>query len=362
MLQSIREKTSGWIASIILGLIILTMAFFGMEGYLVPKVETFAAKVESEPKFLGFGEKTREVSVDEFRRRFEQARQQQRAEQGEAFDPVAFESADNKRLVLDRLIDEAVLALVAEREGLVVTPAQLQKTISELSAFQVDGKFDKDRYLTSLASQGYTTAAFEQLVRTSLLQQAIPEEIAGSALVADSELDQFLRLSGQTRHVRFLEVPAPSEPVPPPSETDVKAWYDTHQSDYRTPETVSVDYIELDASTLPVTGQVDEQALRKRYQAEIARFGAPEQKLVSHIQVDVPAGADDAAWAKAQAEAKALAAQARAAGADFAALAQAHSDDVGTKDSGGDLGDVAVLGVEAFVDAVAALQPGQVSE
>jgi len=43
MLQSIRDNTSGWIASIILGLIILTMAFFGMQDYLVPKVDTYAA-------------------------------------------------------------------------------------------------------------------------------------------------------------------------------------------------------------------------------------------------------------------------------------------------------------------------------
>ena len=179
MLQSIRDKTSGWIASIILGMIILTMAFFGMESYLQPKVETFAARVEGQAKFLGFGKQQKEISVDEFRRRFEQERQRQRVEQGESFDPVAFESADNKRLVLDRLIDEAVLALVAEREGLVVSPALVKKTIAELPVFQVDGKFDKDRYLTALAAPGQNPASFEALVRSSLLQQAIPEEVAG---------------------------------------------------------------------------------------------------------------------------------------------------------------------------------------
>jgi peptidyl-prolyl cis-trans isomerase D len=362
MLQSIREKTSGWIASIILGLIILTMAFFGMQDYLVPKVESYAARVESAPTFWVFGAKTKDVSVDDFRRRFQQVRGQQQAEQGDEFDAAKFETAENKRLVLDRMIDEAVLALVAEREGIVVSPSQVQKFIADMPAFQVGGKFDKDRYLSTLSGQGMTPTGFDQLVRTSLLQQAIPEEIADSAMLGDDELEQFLRLSGQTRHVRFLAVPAPADPLPPASDADIQAWYDAHAAQYRTPERVSIDYLELDASSLPVTTQATEEQLRQKYKAEIQRFGAPEERLVSHIQVQVAADADAAAWSAAEAKAKDIAARARAAGADFAALAASSSDDIATKDAGGDLGDVNALGNDAFTAAVAKLQPGQVSD
>jgi peptidyl-prolyl cis-trans isomerase D len=362
MLQSIREKTSGWIATVILGMFAMGMLFFGIQDYIIPKVETFAAKVESPPAFWIFGKKSREVSVDEFRTRFEQVRQQQRSAQGEAFDPVAFEKADNKRLVLDRLIDEAVLELVAEREGLVVSTAQVQKTIADLPAFQVAGKFDKDRYLQALQAQGMTTSSFERLVRSSLLQQQLPDEIAASAMFGNAELDSFLRLSGQTRHVRFLEVPPPTEPVAPPTEAEIKAWYDAHQSSYRTPETVSIDYIELQGADLPVPAPPTEKELRERYAAEISRFGTPDQRLVSHILVAVPTDAPAAAWTAAQAKAKSIADRARAPGADFAALARELSDDVGTKATGGDLGDVDALGDATFTSAVAAMQPLQVSD
>jgi peptidyl-prolyl cis-trans isomerase D len=362
MLQSIREKTSGWIATVILGMFAMGMLFFGIQDYIIPKVETFAAKVESPPAFWIFGKKTREVSVDEFRTRFEQVRQQQRNAQGEAFDPVAFEKADNKRLVLDRLIDEAVLELVAEREGLVVSTAQVQKTIADLPAFQVAGKFDKDRYLQALQAQGMTTSSFERLVRSSLLQQQLPDEIAASAMFGNAELDSFLRLSGQTRHVRFLEVPPPTDPVAPPTEAEIKAWYDAHPSSYRTPETVSIDYIELQGADLPVPAPPTEKELRERYSAEISRFGTPDQRLVSHILVAVPADAPAAAWTAAQAKAKSIADRARAPGADFAALARELSDDVGTKATGGDQGVVDALGEAAFTKAVAAMQPLQVSD
>jgi hypothetical protein len=84
MLQKIRENSSGWIAKIILGLIIAVMALFGLEQYLTPKVDNYAAKISIPGKFMGFGEKSREVSVSDFRRRFEQTRQTERQRKGEA--------------------------------------------------------------------------------------------------------------------------------------------------------------------------------------------------------------------------------------------------------------------------------------
>ena len=79
MLQRIRDKSSGWIAYLILGAVIITMAFFGLEAYFSPKIETYAAKVEGPATFWIFGKQEREISQEEFRRRFEQARQEAEA-------------------------------------------------------------------------------------------------------------------------------------------------------------------------------------------------------------------------------------------------------------------------------------------
>ena len=49
MLQTLRDKTSGWIAGVILGLLTIPFAFFGMEQYLFQRNDTFAAKIEAPP-------------------------------------------------------------------------------------------------------------------------------------------------------------------------------------------------------------------------------------------------------------------------------------------------------------------------
>lgn len=362
MLQSIRDKTSGWIASIILGLIIIGMVFFGVESYLTPKVDTYAAKVEGPRKYWVFPGDSREVTVEEFRNRFQAVRERQRQAQGEAFDAAAFETLENKRLVLEQLVDEKVLELVAERDGLAVSREQLQKTIADIPRFQVNGQFDKQLYVNELKARGETSAQFEQLVRTSALQELLPTEVAATAMASDAELEAFLRASQQTRHVRFLEVPRSTETPAPPSETDILAWYKDNASKYRAPESVTVDYIELDGNALPVAQTPDEETLRGLYAREKSRFGLPDQRVASHILVEVAADAPADAWTKAEAEAKAIAARARAPGADFAALAKELSDDIGSKDAGGDLGPIEEGTMDALGTALYALSPGQVSD
>lgn len=363
MLQSIREKTSGWIAVVILGLVILTMAFFGIESYVTGKVETYAAKIEGPARFLKFGGQVKEISANDFRTRLDRVRQSERAEQGKDFDATAFESLQKKREVLDQMIDEALLDLVAQKAGMVLSKAAVQKQILGMQEFQVGGKFDPKQYQLILSGQQMTPRQFEQLIKADLLQRMIPQELLESGFSSDGELDNYLRTSRQTRDVRFIEL-APAFPtLPAPTDADIKAWYDGHIAQYRSPEKVAIEYVELNAATMSVDTVADEASLRERYEATKGKYGTVEQRLASHILVKLDEKAGAAEVAAALAKAKDLAAKARAPGADFAALAKANSDDLGSRDAGGDLGAVekGVFG-DDFDKAFFALQPGQVSD
>ena len=363
MLQSIREKTSGWIAVVILGLVIITMAFFGIESYVGGGNETYAAKVEGPAKFLGFGGQVREITTAEFRERFDRVRQQERTAKGEAFDPTSFESLQKKREVLDQLVDEALLGLVAEKEGLVLPKSAVQKEIMGIQAFQMAGRFDPKQYQLVLGAQNMTPLQFEKLITADLTQRMLPEELMSSSFVSDKELDAYLTSSRQTRDIRYIELP-PVLPttMTPPTDAEIKAWYEGHLAAYRSPEQIAIEYVELNAATMPVDTVADEASLRERYESVKARYGTVEQRIASHILVKVDEKATAAQEAAAQAKAADLATKARAPGADFAALARANSDDVGSKDAGGDLGPVekGVFGDE-FDKVFFAMQPGQVS-
>ncbi|MBP3985704.1 peptidyl-prolyl cis-trans isomerase [Pseudoxanthomonas helianthi] len=375
MLQKLRDKTSGWIATLILGLLIIPFAFFGVEQYFTGGSDNYAAKIQAPPTWWSSAPswwpvsllwQHDEIGVDQFRERFDLVRRQQSQAQGERFDARAFESVDNKRKVLEQMIDERVLQLAAGRAGVVVSDAAVRAEIEKIPGFQdANGKFDKNAYLMALQTMNppRTPKQFDQLVRESLLQSVVLAGVGESAFATAGETERVLKLSGETRDVVIAGLPQPAPDTAPVDEAQIKQWYDSHARDFRQPEQVSIEYVDVDGSQLPVAAP-DEAALRKRYDEEKARFVSPEQRLVSHILIAVPANADPARQKAAEDKAKALAAQARAPGADFAALAKANSDDTGSKASGGDLGWIERNGamVKPFEDAVFALQGGTVSE
>jgi len=374
MLQNLRDKTSGWIAGVILGLLTVPFAFFGMDQYLFQRNATFAAKIEAPPQWwpaspavwpLTMLWQREEISADEFRSAFERARQDQRQQQGDRFDAREFETVASKRKVLDTLVDQRVLQMTADRDGIAVGDAKVRETIEGVPAFQADGKFDPQRYQLALASQvpARTPLQFEEDVRKGLQQGLIPNAVMQTAFATPAELQRVLKLLGEKRDVSYAIMPPPGPDTTPITAAEIQRWYDSHLQDYRAPETVTLDYLDIDQSALPAPAPADEATLRQRYDQEKARFIEPEQRLTSHILVKVDPKAGPAAQKAAQAKAAALAQQARQPGADFAALARANSDDTGSKASGGDLGWVAKDAmVKPFEDALFAMQPGQISD
>jgi peptidyl-prolyl cis-trans isomerase D len=374
MLQALRDKTSGWIAVAIVILLAVPFAFFGMEQYLFQSSANYAAKVQAPPAWWPSAPdawpvrklfwSSEEVSPESFRSEFERSRQEARAQQGDAFDGRAFEAMENKLRVLDGLVDQAVLRLAARNAGIEVGDAQVAEVIQSIPDFQVDGRFDPQRYQLVLQSRvpARTPREYDDEIRASLQMLLLPRQVAGSAFVSKAQLDRTMVLLGEQRDVSFAVVPPAQPDTGPISAADIQAWYDANRADFRAPETVSIEFVEVLGSTLPPPPAPDDATLRARYEQEKARFVEPEQRLASHILVRVAEGADAAAKAAAKARAEAIAAKAQAEGADFAALASAESDDEGSKAQGGDLGWIErnTMG-EAFDTALYALQPGQVS-
>jgi peptidyl-prolyl cis-trans isomerase D len=371
MLQALRDKTSGWIASVILGLLVIPFAFVGIQDYIVRRGDDSVARIDAPPTWwpsaphvwpVSLLWKSEAVSSEDFRTAFEGARMRARSQQGEAFDPRAFESIDNKREVLEELIDQRVQKLAADTAGVMVSDAMVQKSIESIPAFQVEGKFNYDRYRLMVDQQRQTPAQFEGVVRKGLEESLIAGAVADSNFVTSSEMDRLIRLLFETRDVSMLMLPPPATDTSPVTDAQVKQWFEQHAAQYRAPETVTLEYVELNAADLPVPPP-DEGALQKRYEEEKKTFTEQEQRLASHILIAVDEKADAAAQKAAEAKARQLAAQAKAPGADFAALARANSDDPGSKANGGDLGwNAKGVMVPEFDTAMFALKPGEISE
>jgi len=144
------------------------------------------------------------------------------------------------------------------------------------------------------------------------------------------------------------------------NDADVASYYEAHKAEYRKGEQRKVRYLLLDRDLMRSRITVSPQDVEAYYNANLQQFQTPEQVRASHILLKTDGGKDEAAVRK---QAEDILKQAKATGADFAALAKKYSEDEGSKATGGDL-DYFSKGrmVPEFESAAFSMQPGQISD
>ena len=350
MLQNIRDNSQGWIAKTIIGIIIALMAFTGIEAlFTASSNKQNAAEVNGED----ISQNELGQAVDMQRRQLAQQLSQQL---GKDFDPAMLDEKLLRESALKGLIDRKLLLQGAADAKFGFSDAALDQQLLQTPEFQVDGKFNADRFDQVIRQLGYSRMQFRQMLGQEMLIGQVRAGVAGSAFVTDAQVDAFARLEKQTRDFATLTLPANPAAVKV-TDDEIKAHYEEHAKEFMSPEQVVLEYVELKKSSFFDKVQVKDEDLQAAYQQEIANLS--EQRRAAHILIEVNDKMNEA-----QAQAKAQEIEARLAkGEDFAALAKQFSQDPGSANKGGDLG-YAGKGVydPAFEDALYALDKDQVSQ
>ena len=352
MLSTIRDKTQGLLAMIVIGLIAIPFAFWGIDSYFDNNTSGAVAEVNGA-----------EIGAERYREAFNQRVRAMQQMMGGRVDARLFNDPGFKRQVLESLVDEVLVVQAAQDAGYRISDLQLSKEISTIPQFQREGRFDLAHYQEVLRSAGYTSARFEQGMRQDLLAQQFSGGYADTAAVGTEDVNALVRLEAQQREYRYVLFPAAryvaTAKVP---ESAVAEYYESHPDEFKTVERVKLQYVRLGIDQLKADVAISDDELRTAYDDEIARFSTPEERRASHILIDVPPNADTATQAAALKRAEELYARARK-GEDFAKLAREYSKDPGSAAKGGDLG-FSQRGafVKEFEDVLFAMKLGDISK
>jgi peptidyl-prolyl cis-trans isomerase D len=342
VLQSIRERLTGVLAFVILGILVIPFALVGVTQYFTSDGANIVARVNDT-----------EITTTDFNASFSDYRRRMQSILGAAYDPIQYDQLTVRREHLDNLIDQELITQAAASMGLDVDDETLAKEIRQIPGFQVEGQFNADVYQSRLAFQGMSPKQFENQMRSQFVVSQLPQNISMSSIVTPAELSTFVALRDQGRTFSAVMVPAVPLEIPPTfTEQEITEWYETNADEFQSEEQVIVEYVELDATFLPLGEAPSEDYLRDEFEVQKARFISPEQRKVSHILIEVAQTADDATKETARQTAQDLTDRARA-GEDFAELAKEYSQDQGSAGSGGDLGWVEPgVMVKAFENAM----------
>nr|MDQ2696436.1 SurA N-terminal domain-containing protein [Pseudomonadota bacterium] len=355
MLQQIRDRATGWIAYIIIGLLIIPFALWGVNHYFGNSVEVQAAEV---------GDAS--ISVQEFQRAYRQQRQRLQQLLGAQFDSDVIDEERLKQQVVQQLVNEKVLLQAVDEQGFRISDGQLLTSIQQYEAFQQDGAFDPALYERVLLSQGYSRTGFEQLQREALITGQLRHGLMATAIVTQEAVNQLAELLNQQRDIAYVTLPLEKyqQSVAAPDEAAVAGYFQENQARFQKPEQVRLHYLELKADELAENLPVSDDELQAAYDEQQARYVQEEQRSASHILVKIPQDAAPEGVDKAMARAQALYADIDAGRQTFdqaLAAVQAQGDD---SIEGGELGALSRGMLDpAFEAALFELQqPGQVHE
>jgi len=353
MLDAIRNHTQGWLAKVILALITIPFALFGIDSYFNDAGSNIAiAKVNGD-----------KISVQEYGNAIDNVRNRLQS-QNEKIDPSILESAELKQSVLDGLITRRLVNAEIQHANFKISDEQLSTYILGMPEFQENGKFSEDIYQKTLAQNKLTVSKFENDRRNELLSQQARDGLAMLVSVPNGVTDQALKFAHQQRDVSVAEIKvaqfvAQTKVTP----EQVKAYYEQYKDKFKVPEQVKLEFALLSAAGLVSQMQVTDAEVKQFYEENVAKFQGDEQRQASHILIGFGVAATAAEKAAAKDKAADILTQLRKDPKRFEELALKNSQDPGSATRGGDLGSFGRGAmVKPFEDAVFNMKVDQISD
>ncbi|SVB07284.1 uncharacterized protein METZ01_LOCUS160138 [marine metagenome] len=313
MLGKIRNKSKGWIAYLIVGLITIPFALFGIQSYIGSSSNSIIASVDGE-----------EIALATYYKRLNLEQRNLQQQLGSNYSSEV--DATLRQMMIDGMIQEKLLENYANSLKLVTLDEEVRAIIQSNELFQVDGVFSEERYSQLLRLNNYTPLSYEQSQVELMKQDQIKRNLTHSAFLTSQQIERFKALAGQQRYASFIVLSTEKyQDQISVTQEQVIEYFDTNQSSFVELPKIKVNYVELSLDDIEEQEAADDETLRSLYDEDKELFTNPEQRSAQHILVEERELAESLLVEIQQ-------------GADFSELARIHSIDTSTKDSGGDLG------------------------
>ena len=350
MLDVLRKRKRSWIILFLLGLIIVVFIAFYGGNKLRDSSSQDIAEVNGEI-----------ITQREFALSYQRALERYRELLKGSLTPELEKSLNLRGTLLEELIQKRLLFQEARKLGLTVSDQDLMAAIAQVPDFQVNGRFNKERYLQLLRANGLSPGQFEEEQREQLTIQRLYSILLDAVHVTETEVRDRYRFEQEKINLDFIRLPISKYlPEIKLTEDEIKNFYDRQKDAFKEPLKVQVEYLAYPFDRFSSAAQVTDKEVEDYYQANRkAKFHHPKEVKARYILVRGEADAKKEGDARTRADR--ILKEARA-GKDFAQLAKQESAD-STAAKGGDVGWLTQGQLPPLLDkTIFALGKGQISD
>lgn len=336
MLQTIRDRSQGLIALLIIIFICITFALWGVHNY-------FNGSSDQKTIVKVNGSK---ITQQQFNITFDRFRDQQLQQNPDMFSSQQSVN-EAKQQVLDSMVTSELLTQSANKNGFRVGQDLIEVELANMPVFQVDGYFSKTRFEQVLANMMFSEDQFFEALRNSILLAQVRAGFISTSFILPYQVNTAISLINQKRSFSSVTIPAKRFEVDSHvSDQEALAFYQAHQNLFNIPAQVSLDYIAISLPDLESKIKPTDAQLQQYYQENLNHYTIPKKWNLAHILIAVASDAPQSEADSAKQRAQSLYSKLKAS-ASFEQLAQDNSDDTTTARKGGQMPTMTLLQLDS---------------
>ena len=239
-------------------------------------------------------------------------------------------------LIQQELIVQKVFLSQARSFGLInkTTTKLAKEGIQETPQFMIDGTFSEGVYEAQVTSAGHTKQSYIDSYRDLLATEGYRQSVASLNFSTDEEIKELASLLEQTVDINFIKIDSAAlKKNVVNTETELEDFYSTNQIMFYSDEARSFNYFLLTPEAYKDKVEVPEGYIETAYSDYLSKASERTQIRIAHIMIEKSNYDSDQIAFETLKDLEIKI----STGEDFSILANTYSDDVVTKENGGDL-------------------------
>lgn len=280
MLDALRNGAKSWISKLLMLLLVMSFAVWGISGNMLTIGSDKVATVGDES-----------VSLEQFDLSYRRELQRIGRSIGRPLSTVEGASFGLPGQVLGQLVAEAALDQTAADLNLGVSNEELVRLIQSAPSFQRPdaGGFDRALLARVLQANGMSEDEFIAERRRFEERRQIADSISGGITTPSPMLEVFNRHANEERKIAYVVLPKSSAgEIADPDEAALSAYFDANKARFAAPEYRAVSLLKLTPQEISRPDEVTEDEIKQEYEASGDRFGEPERRHILQLTLSGP--------------------------------------------------------------------------
>jgi peptidyl-prolyl cis-trans isomerase D len=273
MMESLRGAATGWVAKVLIGLLAMSFAIWGINDVFRGYRSNVLASVGDY-----------EISADAYRMTLEQRLRSLSRQTGQPINNQRAAELGLDRQILADMLRNGALQEQAREMKLAVPDAIIAQEIAGEAAFQnTRGQFDANRFRQILQQNGLNEQMFLNEEKASKLRQAIADPILSNLGPPETLVEAIVRQTNERRDAKYFEVSANAGELAPASETDLKNYYEKNPQQFTAPAYRSLVLLKAEPQDITSSMTVNEEEIASAYESHKEQYRTPEQRTIQQL-------------------------------------------------------------------------------